>query len=858
MRPSVIVCTTSDILAEAYKVMFESECRRLGLRLQICPGASGRVSQSRNANAYGDIEELFEYLDSLDIEILANCQVWVDLSPFEQIQDAFAARTIPDSPPLIGHRWTNQKRVTWGPAARLVLKFPLIFPVFIHPVLRDFTFRFHGDNPQWSRDIKSSFFLRKDFHLVSPVQGNISDTKMFYKPLDYFANGHRCYFDPTGLRSTVKAAMLGLAIGETVTNGREEVIDTKAASGSVKILLDRLDKDCVVVEDEADQALLNAYIGWRKGFRAWLTTTYAALEDGEPNPSGNIVTNRMIIRDFDLRFPDVPSGAHRRKELMDVDKWPKPGWRTDNMQVRVISACACIHDEHNLCIRKPIQYLHQPMVMGSFLSDFEGYGELPIQTMMTRLETVQGQAVAGGNTDVSKGHGAPYANLAIAESLITRARQSQDSASCSLLAALLAHEAYELLLGMGLSSSLDALAILHIREVDAEVTSIGIANQIDLGPRAEEIEKTLDILLPKSEERGITFKQEENRRTRKEFLLRLWGEIRSKLKNSEHFEESEHARQLVLTYSSLLNSSLLRDLGDMADWLARIALLSFKLLFFVVASLILIMSLYFIYQLTPMGADCGHPFILTFIVGFALSLMLLAPYFFKFNKIVLPETRPIFIATIISPLIFFITGWGVNPNKFNLFIRYMPFASFIIASMCLGNCVLWRAKRERMYIFQNDLLANTKYHWVLPMVNSVRTLVESFVVFMILLSVAYVIAYSEHSSMPRYIKTCSPFNSNDILHGFVPFFARVSGSCFGSSACFIDDGTFYLRSLLQVVLSTLHMGIAPGVLPVQDYYDKKAIEVGVEICVLVFSHYIISYIVLGIFIALVFRKFSRG
>ncbi len=103
----------------------------------------------------------------------------------------------------------------------------------------------------------------------------------------------------------------------------------------------------------------------------------------------------------------------------------------------------------------------------------------------------------GEDAASTKRHSAPFRSQAIAGSLIQRAQSLSSEAQTSkagIHAALLAHEAWEILEGETFTLSLEALVILHRMETLAECAFIGASADLPVSERIEEIHMAIESL----------------------------------------------------------------------------------------------------------------------------------------------------------------------------------------------------------------------------------------------------------------------------------------------------------------------------------------------------------------------------
>lgn len=595
-RSTVLIATTNPAMASALGKRLAKPCRKLGLRLDVCPGGGEQDLDGKKARAYRSAEALFDHLESVsrdDPMGLADTLVVLDVGA--GLEAAFEPHATQDD----GWHVTSHRA---GAAVELILRFPQVFPVILSPAVpvsdEEAKKNKPGEvkideviNPTWHKskddewgsfhrickelctkhkpgkpDIESCKLLhafRVPLHFVSPFDGGsgLSST------LARFARGMRCWFDPTGLRTLVKNRFVG-----TVFGSQDSWKDTQDLRD---VLLNRLGQVNVAVDEEREFAMLSAYTAYKYGRRAWIVTTFAEFDDMPLWVAANEkrdTTDVVVLRDIDLRFPDIPDGDKslaRKKatlKLEEEERAPRaqlqtidsPIWREcfdgenrigKNWLVRAVSSHPnTIEKFDSRCLLgesggkyygfvKPIASLYQ-------LGDVLGVQGGKRGTVLSSLQGVTGESKGG--------HGAPYLNLAMAESLLQQARHCKDGPVENLLGALLAGEAYELLLGMSKTTALEALLAMHKAEVRAEVEFPGVSHDIRIDKRRYDIEKTLCVIYGTAEVTDNQVKQvvrRTNKAVMNMFLSQFWSELRQVYKNGEQFAAAEAANVESLVHS---------------------------------------------------------------------------------------------------------------------------------------------------------------------------------------------------------------------------------------------------------------------------------------------------------------------
>jgi hypothetical protein len=533
MRPVVRVAATNSAISKTVEALLTQHCGRLGLRLEV--------------SAYESAEALFDDLEQCPPRELADTLVVVYLDAAD-LGAAFEPRA-----PRQQKGWhIADTRV--GLAVELLLRFPQVFPVFLSPgipmnlscgfpayrtLIETLRTRHRGSNGTAEAFSLDETFLATEvpLHFVPALDPELAALR---QTLSRFARGMRCWFDPTGLRTLVKNRFLGALFGSS---------DNWSISAEQRnVLQERLGSAAIAVDEEREFALISAYGAYKFGRRGWLVTSWGEFGDDSSRSLWAKPQLRLddvvVLRDVDLRFPDFPDRRRgMRTRLMDIGNWEErlgEKWR-----VRVVSSH---HDVRDISsskskphpkgqpapgiyqgLSKPISTLYN---LKALLSD-DGAS---LRSVAARLLPVQGPAEGG--------HGAPYSNLAIAESLLVQARTYEDGPVENILGAFLAGEAVELLLGMSQTTVLEALLLQHKKEVAAEVEFPGISHNIDISERQRDIEAAVAVVLDGSKRlRGRP------RKIRKMFLSQFWAEMRIEYRLGEQFLAAEEAniRSLIHT-----------------------------------------------------------------------------------------------------------------------------------------------------------------------------------------------------------------------------------------------------------------------------------------------------------------------
>lgn len=563
-RPSVFIATLDPLMARALRKRLKPLCDELDLKLDVCPGGEGRAAQGETG--YASATNLFDVLEARDPDSLADTLVVMDVGV--DVSSAFGARSQQDG-------WRNNENSP-GVAVEMLLRFPLVFPVFVSAALppRD---EWLVGRTGWTkfREVVKALLLGAGpqmpkltlhtnqcpafdpgLHLISLHNG----TKEWNgkATLERFASGMRCWFDPTGLRTLVRNRQLGMTFGSS-TDWSSSWPRNPADDGLRKALLDRLDRIVVAVDEEREFSALLAYAAYKYGYRSWMVTSWSTFKDRLWGRRFNAQT-MLVLRDVDLRFPDYPKGEDvgckgLRGELMSATSEHWKPVRSARVRTRSVTSVALpstvpswyerlinrwkpeeisLGERTNVCQNNERQYLGLQKPLSSV------YDLCKLHQLKSRSLTSQlGNARSADTTS----HAAPYANLAIAESLLKQAGRCSGQPVSQLLAALMAGESYSLLLGMSKTTALEALMAMHRAEVHAEITFLGISGKVGVNERKRDIEASLNSLL--GCEQGA-------RMVGNIYLSQFWAELRGIYRDGERFKAAEGANRESLLSSRWL------------------------------------------------------------------------------------------------------------------------------------------------------------------------------------------------------------------------------------------------------------------------------------------------------------------
>lgn len=594
-RPTVLIASTSHTMAATLKLILQEKCISLGINLEL---------PTTTQNVFYSSDDLFEYLEEKNPYELADTLVLLDLGNVRPIS-AFSANAGTNTHGW--HRVKHRAGVATELLLRFPQVYPVFMSLYLKSNAKAAEEISTSDNVASSNvnkgsciDIKFDEIFSSDnvpvakklcsvwesinrqasySHFVSI--NNYWDESI--KILERFSAGKRCWFDPTGLRIFVKNYYLGKVFGAKVKS--EEGADYWSWKNTVKarrLFDERLKNIAISIDEERGFALLNAYASWKFGRRAWVISTWSEFENVQCHL--NDYKDIVILRDLDLRFQDInqydkktevgspeknikenlesgtkSDGVSIRQQLKDIYSEVWKGFLSSSPTVRVVSGAMCIADIRKSSWRSKfdrdvfrlgqerlendamVKYIGLSKPVGS-LYDFQVVFKNENNNKRKSLIACIAPTfdVKGGNAG---NHAAPYRNLAIAESLIRQSRRCTNGAEANIIGAFLASEAYEILLGMSKTTALEALLLLHNREVSAEVEFPGISHNIEIKERKYDIENSLNTLYGTGGGKSNIGRLDKNSRNaiKRNFLTQFWSELRIKYRDGEQFEAAESA-----------------------------------------------------------------------------------------------------------------------------------------------------------------------------------------------------------------------------------------------------------------------------------------------------------------------------
>jgi len=467
------------------------------------------------------------------------------------------------------YAWKMNRQTHLGLLAQVIMQFPQLntHVIYTNTTLESAKSSFVRelkisvpDTVEHCDEIITNAFDAHFFHLNE-------QTPNLYQSISNFLRGNRYLFDPTGLRTLFKCRLVANVFSGSNPKGELDLINTLEQR---RVLASRLNHLCITIDEDLSSATFHSYASYRYGWRAWTVTTFNEFD--QPHVWKGPAKHKLVIRDTDLRFPDInarepyrqaqgKTNVRYRLECVHSDLWshfqnqshdPK---LDSNWQVRVITAdheqvshCAqdfkshleiskgetfsILHHEFvppntNVTSEKP-KYLGISKPFNSFYDLSQLWGNH--HAIASIDATIAARLTPAARLEEQSGHFAPYINLPLAEQLLSQVKRCKEPSDQGwILCAILAAEADELLLGMSEYSGLEAIRFLHRSEVMAEIESIGFSGKIRINHRKKEILRLVQVRYPN------------DRARQDQFLSRFWDDLRTLYKGAEQFQASEQA-----------------------------------------------------------------------------------------------------------------------------------------------------------------------------------------------------------------------------------------------------------------------------------------------------------------------------
>ncbi len=376
-----------------------------------------------------------------------------------------------------------------------------------------------------------------------------------------------------------------------------------ATQRAIATLLERLRHPAVVAEEETDFAYLAAYSLFRHGRRVWTVSNFKFFRDGvwredvawaDPAAGGSA----LVIRDYDLRFVDLQANE-QSVDLRNIDDWrcgkddesePINVW-ISNAWWRVCSSFSAVKTPVEIEAKADYRRLEKNWRLGVFLNPVAGKGrkkrapnflrahdqndpgmvlvgvQKPIKSVLFVTDSIEDAFLPARGTlpprrdiftlayrtllarwnlqEIVSGsgsrHAPPPVNLEVASSLLDRVRIFRGTAhpNASVYAAVMALEAYEVLMGKSKSTSMEALQQVYLAETQIETQGVGLSSRIELLSKEQDIEFSLRNFF------GSRKIEEVNRE--RDYAAKIWSGVRTMFRSADMFQAANEANTAVLT-----------------------------------------------------------------------------------------------------------------------------------------------------------------------------------------------------------------------------------------------------------------------------------------------------------------------
>ncbi len=458
-RPLLMVATTQTLIAKAL-----SQFARLFLNEHLI-----HFFPNENSTPLLCIEDLHTRLDSLERHTLFETVCVVDIT-----------RDIPN--------WDIRQSDTGVRTSELILRYPSVYWIFLvekkHSALN------------MNRAIQELHFveLSNMFHLITLLKRH--------------ANGFRAWFDPTGLRRTVRGE------GQDFQYG-------------------------VAIDDEVDFSVLNGYMLYKNNFSTYVVSTYSEMEKvlnlESENRGGDL---SIVMEDIELNFSDhnendksilLTSMTNEKTRDLSIfleNRKQKFNSLKDARRIFVSSA------SETRPMKSPGEFVTKP------------YGGMYTKELNLLREPHDNRVDKKSCTKtIENGHSVGDSRAQqVAAGILEIAKQATSNVCTTETAihvALMALDARRLLAGESLSLSLEALALQHKMEVTAECAFIGTASKLAVKDRISSLNEDI---------KKITRKNKNHSYQTNNALVEIVGNIRQIYKQYDHFFEEEESIIKLRTY----------------------------------------------------------------------------------------------------------------------------------------------------------------------------------------------------------------------------------------------------------------------------------------------------------------------
>jgi hypothetical protein len=500
-RPVLYVFSKSSEIKDSLSRFMYHAGRARGLKYDFDP--------EKNALAYSFVEEITTAFKKESPKTLMHTVAVLDVSdikeriPLDEIDDKTEERQ------LTAIASCNS---SWTDIAFLILAYPEVFWIIVGAIYN----KPANDKLSWCRE-----------HFV-----DASDMTACIKLLERHQNGYRPLFDPSGLRNLIKL--------NTLANEEKDAKDQKSTPDYYKKPLRDRKKQCAVsIDEETPYVFLNGYTAYRFGYRCY--TVMSLKEMKEPKEV------HLTMEDLDLRFEDMDKRA--TDKYREADDRPSYLKNAERFYVTGVANEKEKGKHGKKIIDKPYSGIYDlAQRLGIFPHGNEKSKSLEYLSFRKQLRTQLAdlkqhdvkKRVGGSKDDDKKDSHSPANRLLIVTEILLERSQTilKEITDCqsAVLGAVLALEAKEILHGLSMTTSLQALSLQHQFEVLAECSFYGVGAEIKTDERFNELAMESDKAVRLEE-----YPQEFHSRLAKSFnsQIEIANNIRLIFKEYEQFDEED-------------------------------------------------------------------------------------------------------------------------------------------------------------------------------------------------------------------------------------------------------------------------------------------------------------------------------
>jgi len=528
--------------------------------------------------------ELFEALDDLPPKSLLNTMVLFDLGAEDE--------TVWNMIQMKGER---------GLATRLVLSYPEVYFAFIGA---SGGLKYPQEDSEKLTELGVSIQQQANTSALIEEHHFTSGKNLFrmLELVQLHAQGFRTLFDATGLRSLLK-----FGLGEILAKLPE------VRAGLYRhYSVSRLQHVAAVAEEEAAFLYLNGYAAYKFGFRSWLAHTnkeFSRLARDQSSPSRINAENQFVvsIMDWHLAYRDdeessdikreslreiflneqvdgpiiVTSFPHsfylRQSPIQRLSKKVKE-WRQPSTTAKDGNEVEHAWTSKSVILSKPyggfFDLLRKTAENGSKNPCSVVFNSV-LESMANDIKQPTRSPVA---TNAPIPHSAPHAFSVVVERLLNRSQELKTADPIDteswIQAAMLAGEAKEVLGGLSLTTTYQALALQNEAEVRAEVSFYGMSVEVEVERRLNLLDKEV-LLVQRAATSGRFKERREDVAARLNCLLLTAHNLRMQFSECEQVDAAEHCLRRFAKHQRKLKrlpftSEITRYPGAAINWLVSL------------------------------------------------------------------------------------------------------------------------------------------------------------------------------------------------------------------------------------------------------------------------------------------------